>query len=218
MGGEEQSGPGRGEYVGRFHPPAGYELSAPGANQCPPGSAPPYYAGRFAPTPSGSLHFGSLYTALASYLDARAAGGRWLLRIEDAVGKVSLAPSAGHWQPWACTGTEKSAARASIWTITAPFWPSWRPTAITAIAAGATGSPTPPSGRWGRSIRATVAACTKAPGPCAWLCRMKKSASATGSGANGASPWPSWATRFYGAAMATWPICWRWWWTTSCRG
>lgn len=51
--------------------------------------------GRFAPSPSGDLHFGSLVSAVGSFLEARRAGGSWLLRIEDIDPPREVAGSAG---------------------------------------------------------------------------------------------------------------------------
>ena len=76
------------------------------------------YVGRFAPSPSGPLHAGSLVAALASWLDARARGGRWLLRFEDVDGPRT-APGADTLitQQLAALGMEPDAA---------PVWQSRR--------------------------------------------------------------------------------------------
>ncbi len=79
------------------------------------------YVGRFAPSPTGRLHAGSLVAAVASYLDAKAHRGKWLLRIEDvdegrtAAGAadsiLSLLPQLGmHWDgdvPWQSRRTRR---------------------------------------------------------------------------------------------------------------
>ncbi|MNX53621.1 Glutamyl-Q tRNA(Asp) synthetase [compost metagenome] len=89
------------------------------------------YVGRFAPSPSGPLHAGSLVAALASWLDARAHGGRWLLRMEDVDTPRTVAGAADtimaqlnalglHWDGDVMWQSQRSAAYQSAFDTLAP--------------------------------------------------------------------------------------------------
>jgi hypothetical protein len=191
------------------------------------------YTGRFAPSPTGLLHPGSLVAALASWLDARAHGGQWLVRIEDVD------------TPAACPGPTRAILQQLAACGLVPdgpvLWQSQRGDAYAAALQNLVDKGWAyPCGCSRKEIESAQAVARHSaavyPGTCreglkqgkparAWRLNVQAVQTALGclpSRAGTTAVWDhnnktcakKWATLCCAAPMACGPTNWRWWWTT----
>jgi glutamyl/glutaminyl-tRNA synthetase len=188
------------------------------------------YIGRFAPSPTGPLHAGSLVAALASYLDARANGGAWLIRIEDI--------DEGRAVPGAADTILEQLAWLGMHSDGEIVWQSRRKALYQAARERLADTSTAAAATAGRSpIRAwasgrTARPSTPAPAATAWRRDARRAACACGCRSRAPIPSPSptalparsasgwrWnpGISCSNAPTATGPTSWPWWWTMRRR-